>query len=286
MAEEDVASANVLGMGGVAVADVSDNSSITVNPGLMALTRRYDFHGHYKLGPSGGGHWAATAMDGQTSRFLWMGIAYSGDAFRPALQTSELPGWKIPGEEIENKKRYHDFTLAVSVPIVSERLALGINGGLSLFNHDRQGRGITGNADAGLGFRPTQWLSIGVVGENLIPIQSDRSLGAQAGIRVFNDAIGAVEVDGGYRHADSEGIGLGVGAEKNAGMARIRLGYDIDLPTVVQRVSWGLGLVGDGGSFEYGMAIPLGSENAGPSGLVNQLSIHLKAPDTSATAGF
>jgi len=285
VAEEDVEGANILGMGGAAVAHVSDNSAITVNPGLMGLTRRYDFHGHYKLGPSGGSHWAATAMDGQTSKFLWMGLAYSGDVFRPELETSELPGWKIPGQEIENTKRFHEFTLALSVPLVRERVALGVNGAMSLYNHDRQGRGIEGSADVGLGLRPLRWLSIGLVGENLLPLENERTAGGQAGIRVFDETVGAIEVDGGYRHAENDGLGFGLGAEKNAGMSRLRLGYEIDLPEMAQRASWGIGLVGEGGSFEYGMAIPVGG-GEGLAGLVNQLSIHLKAPDTSASSSF
>ena len=82
-----------------------------------------------------------------------------------------------------------------------------------------------------------------------------------------------------------DGYGFGLGAEKNAGMSRLRLGYEIDLPEMAQRASWGIGLVGEGGSFEYGMAIPVGG-GEGLAGLVNQLSIHLKAPDTSASSSF
>ncbi len=281
LAEEDVAGANVLGMGGVSVAAMNDNSAITANPGMMALTSRYDFHGHFKIGPTGGAHWGASAMDGQTSKFLWLGVAYGGDTYSPELQTSELPGWTIPGEEISNKKRFHDLTLGLSVPIISERLAIGLNGGVSIFNHDRQGRGVTGNGDLGVGFLATKWLSVGVVGENLLPIDGDRTLGGSGGVRVFSPTVGAFEIDGGYHHGPSDGITLGVGGEKNAGIARLRLGYDIDLESTAQRVSWGLGLIGEGGSFEYGMALPISPGQLTAAGLVNQLSIHLKAPDTS-----
>jgi len=281
LAEEDVTGANVLGMGGVSAASVSDNAAITVNPGLMALSRRYLFHGHFKFGPAGGAHWAASAMDGQTSKFLWLGIAYSGDIYNPALQTSELPGWTIPGEDIENTKRFHDVTLALAVPLIPERLSLGVNGGLSFHNHDRQGKGNTGNTDVGLGILATDWLSIGLAGENLLPLSGNRTLGALAGVRVFNPEIGAFEIDGGYQHLKSKGVTLGVGGEKNAGIARLRLGYDIDLNTVGQSVSWGFGLVGEGGSFEYGMALPLGAGELAGGGMINQLSIHLHAPDTS-----
>jgi len=285
-AAEDVAGANVLGMAGVSVADVTDNAAITVNPGLMALRRRYDFHGHYAFGPVRGSHWGATAMDGQTSQVLWMGLAYSGDAYRPELETSELPGWKVPDQPIANKKRNHDLTLALGVPVIRDRLSVGINGGVSLFNNDRQGKGLFGNADVGLGVMPTEWLAIGLVGENLLPLTGPRSTGAQAGIRVFKEEIGAFEIDGGYLHGDSDGISLGVGGEKTFGSARARLGYGIDLPTSDQHISWGLGLLGEGGSFEYGMQLPLGPVDGLLSGMVNQLSLHLKAPDTSRTAGF
>jgi hypothetical protein len=285
-AAEDVVGANVLGMAGVSVADVTDNAAITVNPGMMALRKRYDFHGHYTYGPAGGSHWGATAMDGQTSKFLWMGLAYSGDLYRPELQTTELPGWKLPDQDIQNKKRNHDFTLAFGLPLIGERLSLGINGGVSLFNNDRQGKGLFGNADVGLGVLPTTWLAIGLVGENLLPLSGPRSTGAQAGVRLFQEEFGAFEIDGGYLHGDSDGINLGVGAEKNAGMARVRLGYGIDLPTRDQHLSWGLGLLGDGGSFEYGMTVPVGAKDGVLSGLVNQLSLHLKAPDTSLSGGF
>lgn len=280
-AEEDVAGANVLGMGGVAAAHSSDNAAITVNPGMMALTRRYDFHGHFKYGPSKGTHWAGSAVDGQTSKVLWVGVAYAGDAYNPELRPGELPGWTVPGEEILNTKRFHDLTLAVSVPLVPERVALGLNGGVSFYNHERQGQGSTGNGDVGLGILATNWLSIGIAGENLLPLSGDRTLGAIAGVRLFDAEIGAFEIDGGYHHLDSEGLNIGVGGEKNAGLARLRVGYDVDLGLSEQHVSWGLGLVGEGGSFGYAMMLPVGPGEPTAAGLVNQFSITLAAPDVS-----
>lgn len=288
---EEVVGVEASAMGGVAVAASGDNSGITVNPGVIGLEQRYDLGAYFRYGDGGGRHWAVNAVDARTVQGLALGLAYSGDRYEGELFPGELPGWRVPGEEVANQKRTDDFALALALPMASRRVSLGVNGGLSLFDHDRLGRGAQFNMDAGLGVRPVAWLTVGVVARNVLPIDTlgDRPLGAAAGIRLEESSIGAIEVNGGWTDVDptaaralarADAWTLAVGAEKTFGdYVRGRFGYRRDGPIDRRDVTLGLGFDADSGSASVGLAVPLGAGNATLAGVVAQIGITLVIPD-------
>ncbi|MBW1877795.1 MAG: hypothetical protein JRI25_18180, partial [Deltaproteobacteria bacterium] len=177
-AGDEIYGANVEASGRAVAGHPADNASITVNPGLLGLTERYDLHGHVGLGPDGALEWAVSAMDSRTSS-LAFGFAWRRTLAEPELTLDEMPGWRVPGEPIPNRKRTHELTAAFAYPVSGAgemRFSFGINGTLRIHNDDRQGHYLSGNADAGLGVRVDERWSMGLVGYNLLPLNDQPDL--------------------------------------------------------------------------------------------------------------
>lgn len=274
-ASPDVVGADSVGMGSTSVAAFDSNAAITTNPGLLALTDRYDFSAQFGIGP--GLHWAATGMDGRTAEDFSLGFSYSGDRYEPTLSVEELPGWVEPNTDVANMKRSHDLALAGSGSLADDTIAFGVGGHISLYNHDRNGKGTTGNVDAGIGYRPVEALTLGLAGNNLVPIDPlrDRPLRIAAGVRLDGKPA-ALEVDGGWvQEEDGVPVFLDAGAEARPGSARLRAGGRYYGPTGVPSVTGGIGVAGDGGAIEYGIDIPLGPDG-GP--IAHVVGVRFGAP--------
>lgn len=280
-----VQGANTAAMGGVGVAAPQDNAAITLNPGLIGLVERYDFHAHVRFGPTGDLQWAATALDSRTSEKFGAGFAYSGDRFDPPLRQNDLPGWSLPGEELGNRRRENDFTLAFGVPVLDRRLSLGLGALLSQFNHDRDGQGSTADLHAGIGFRPVDWLTLGVGVRNFAPINSvqDRPLSWVAGGRV--EAADKVALEANLWSstdplADSA-ISIAAGVEvAPSDAARFRVGVFRDGPISRTRVTAGFGLVTSrGGGLDYALLIPVAGDDFAWRTFVHQIAFRFSAPE-------
>lgn len=273
----------MLAAGGAAVAASTDNAAATHNPGLLGLHERYDFHGHVLYGPTRGIQWAASVVDGRTSSAFAAGLVYAGDLSHPALSVDELPGWAPPGAEIPNMKRYHDITAALSIPVADRRLSFGVNGTLSIFQHDREGSGTSGNMDVGIGARPVDWLVLGAAGSSLLPQNTlgDRPPTVAGGVRVRDPELGHLEADVTWVSevvADRLPLVLAGGGEVQIRTAFLAAGTRIDGPEERTDLTWGVGLGSPTGSFEYGMAIPLNLGEDTVSNILYQLSIRFAAP--------
>ena len=162
--------ANIAGAGGAAVAHPADNASITVNPGMLGTTKRYDVGGAFAYGPSADLFWGVSVLDSHTNDIIAFAFAYTGTQTNPTFLTDELPGWTPADVAPTNLKSEHGFTIAVNKPLWDRRIGLGISGTLIAFNREHVGSGTTGNMDVGIGFRPLEYLSVGFVGENFLPV--------------------------------------------------------------------------------------------------------------------
>lgn len=289
-AAEDVLGAEALAMGGAAVASPQDNAGITLNPGVIALDRRYDFHGFFRYGSGAGLHWGGNVVDARTTPWLALGLSYSGDRWKGPLFPGETPGWTVPGMAPSNQKRTDDFALALAVPLLDRKLSIGLNGALSLYNHDRLGKGAWFNAGVGVAARPFDWLILGASARNVLPFDGlgDRPLQATGGLRLQDTSIGAVEVNVGWTDIEGrEPWTLAVGAEKTLGsMAHLRAGFRQDGPLDRRDVTFGIGLGGGGGSLSWGIAVPIGPDQPTWAGLINQISITFQAPHPHEPVGF
>lgn len=308
-ASDVVQGANSTAMGSTGAADPYDNAAITLNPGMLGLVERYDFHGHARFGPRGGLQWGATALDGRTSKRFAAGFAYSGDRLTRELRQNELPGWReIPRpdstedetelEALTDRRRQDDFTLSIGVPLFGRRVAIGTGVLFSLFNHDRDGQGNTADLHAGIGLRPFKWLSAGFSVRNFVPIDSpqDRPLSYVGSLRLMardREDVERFAVEANIVSTDdpfaASRLSWGLGAQAASGSLRFRAGVfrdggaaRADLAVGQQRtlLTTGLGLVSKrGGGFDYSLLIPVAGDDLRGNTLIHQISFRFSAPD-------
>jgi len=275
LALPDVVGADSIGMGSTSVAADKSNAAITTNPGLLALNPRYDFSAQVGIGP--GLHWAVSGMDARTAKDFALGVTYSGDRYEPELTVDELPGWSIPGAAIPNMKRSHHIAAGGSYAFADDQVAIGLGGHVSIYNHDRHGKGTTGNLDVGLGITPTDAFTIGLAGNNLLPFDplADRPMRAALGLRL-DGTPAAIEVDGGWIQADEGApVFVDAGGEVRPGPVRLRAGGRYHGPSATPSVTAGLGFEGEGGALEYGLDIPLGD---GSDPIAHVIGVRFGAP--------
>jgi hypothetical protein len=259
LAADPVFGANSTAMGETGVADPTDNVAITLNPGMLALTERYDFAGSFSFGPQEGLHWSTSAMDGRTSDYVAAGVSYAGDHTNPPLSQDDMPGWVAEDENVENVRRTHDFTGAFSVPMAKRRLAVGMGFTVGIYDFDRHGSGWTFDAMAGVGVRATDWLTFGGSYRNFVPGPNaqDRVPDARVGARAEVATQFAVEADLVMTVLDDRlPFGFGAGGELMLGAARIRAGYKLD-EEHVSNIAFGLGWDGDGAGLDFGFLSPV-----------------------------
>ncbi len=277
-AGDAVLGANTLAAGSAVAADGYDNAGITVNPGLIALHQRYDFHAHLGYGAARGLGWGASVVDARTSEVVALGFAYAGDKFSPELTDDEAPGWVPVGATVTNVKRNHDFTLALAGQLFERKLSLGLAGNLGTFNHDRGGSGVQGDMDAGVGIVPHELVTIGLSAQNVLPLEGStgRDMRFLGGVRLENDTAGGIEFDGGYApEARDNPLLLSAGGEAMLASGRLRAGWRLD--DAVNHLTAGLGVQTAGGAFEYAFEMPLVA-GVGLGSTLHTLGIRFGAP--------
>ena len=284
-AADVVSGANLFAMGGVGAAASRDNASITLNPGLLALHPRYDFMGVFQYGPDPGANtpadlaWGITAMDARTSDVVALGLSYSGNHFEPLLQEDEFPGWTVPGADIPNEKRFHDFAGALSFAALERKLGFGLGVNVGLFDHDRQGDGVTFDLHLGAGARPLEWLSLGAAVRDMVPGDAeDRKLQVVGGARVEAEELFAFEANADWRDdfALDLPVTLSSGLEARAGEARVRIGWRREAADGVHAITSGLGWEQEGAAIEYGFRLPL--DHPRLAATVHSFSLRFGAP--------
>lgn len=282
--------AEALAMGGAAAASPGDNSALTLNPAVIGLAERYDLHATFRYGPSAGIHWGGSLVDSRTSQHLAAGLSYTGTRFEGPLVPGEQAGWTLPGVPVANRKRMHDVTFALAVPLLERRLSVGVNGNVSRYDHDRFGEGTWFNTDVGLAARPVDWLVISAAGRNLLPLDhfGDRPLAVLGAVRVEDADIGALELDVEWVDLEADRrIGWAAGAAKTLGKSAVlRAGFRDDVLRERRDVTFGFGLKGGGASISWGAAVPLGMGTDTLRGMVNQVGITFDMPDPHRLDGF
>jgi len=258
--DDDFHSARQDGMGRIGVADPWDNSGILVNPATLALTDRYDAAGAFAYGPTNEFRWGVSLADARTNDRVAFGFSYSGTISNPPFLPEEIPAWGLVGEDPTNGKQYHDLSVGVAIHAFERKLTFGINGGLWIRNTERLGKGTTGNMDFGMAARPVEWLSIGVVGRNVLPVkeQVDRPAALLSGIRVGVEEYLVAEFDLNYRfeYAQQNPLDIHYGLQAGIKVVRLRVGHDWNGDINRHTVSWGIGAENKAGSFDYAMRIP------------------------------
>jgi hypothetical protein len=267
-------------MGGASAAHPSDNSAITVNPGVIALESRYDIGALFGYGPTQDIGWGMSVSDSQTNEWIGFGASYYGSVFDPPFRNDELPGWSPVGIDPINMKRTHTVGVGVGSALWDRRIGLGLSGYLTGYNNKYVGNGMTGNMDVGLGVRPAPWVSLGVVGRNVLPVpdQSDTPTSVRTGLRIQTPPWFAIAADLDWQTEEVAGVAysVGTGIEGGVSQARARVGYRFDGVFQQHAATWGLGAESDAGAIEYAMVIPVGPDQ-GAADIVHMISIRVYA---------
>lgn len=278
-AADRVEGSETLGIGSAAVANPWSNSAVSANPAMLGVNRRYHFGFAGSYGERGL-HWNVTAADSKTTRFLGFGVTYSGDRFNPPLTVDELPGWNVPDQILTNNKRNHDLGLGFAIPMLNHRLALGIGGSLSFFDHERQGKGNTGNLGGGLAIRANDNVFIGLTARNVLPIPAsriDRPMEFLGGLHLTDPRIGSLSLEGGVRPDQDALLVLAAGGEAQVSEgAVLRGGWRLEEAS--HALTFGAGAGTSEASFDLGFALPTTSLLK-PADWTVQLSLRVQGPD-------
>jgi hypothetical protein len=244
-------------MGSVGAADPVSNDMVTLNPGLLELQQRYDVAGEAGIG-RGGWELGASAVDSREATVA-MGISYRRVVTDPPLTSAQLPGWVADGETYPNVHRSHRIGLALAAPAADHRLSFGLGGNLDLSHDDREPWLADGDLHAGMGWAPEEWLVVGVVADNLLPVpkHDETPFTAGVGIRALDEDVGAFEIDVHERIEGGPSTVLAVGGDKTLEKVALRAGWRWDQAAGLHSLTLGTGIRTTAGSVDFAFAFPL-----------------------------
>ncbi len=256
----DYFGANTEAMGRAAVANWDDNSAISINPGALGLAERYTLMAQLQVGPGLDLAFGASAVDSKTTPQVALGVGYRGTIADPPLTADDMPGWFAPGDPIANRKRSHEVSLALAVPVLDRKLSFGLGGAVIARNDDRGGQVITGTLDAGFAWRIDERWSVGLAGRNLIPtLAKVPPAGVTAGLYFREEHVGAWALDIDWQATGDPRFPLSfrAGGEVRTSAVRTRLGYRFEGADLMSWIVPGLGVENDVGGIEYALSIPV-----------------------------
>lgn len=241
-AEEGLSTMRSAGMGDNNVATATSNGAIFNNPAGLAGASLYSLEAGY-----GGDFRSRThslvlsVADSKTNEAIAGGFAYT---FSFAQDGSE---------PFEERKRDHDIRVAGALPIVPQRLSIGVSGRYLNYKHgeDAQRRDPNGfTMDAGLMAKLTEQVFFGFVAKDLIYIRDATGrrklragLGAFFGPVQFNAQWG-VGID--RKQEETAQHRFGGGAEVNLDGLMLRVGFQHHFWNNDNVLSVGAGFRSDG----------------------------------------
>lgn len=161
--------ASVLGMGGAARAVPREISNVELNPGAMVIGDRYAVEVSWGMrGDLDAAVGRMAVIDSHTSKTLVAGT--SVDVGWRVADVQD-PGWVVVGAGTDPaRERVRDFVFALAVPLQPERVGLGASVKTVRRNLPGEDASRQWTTDAGLIFRPLEILSVGLTGNNLVPV--------------------------------------------------------------------------------------------------------------------
>lgn len=223
MAQEFTQGVRPSGMGMAYTGVAAGTSGLYFNPGGIASSMMYQVEGAYEFTPTGS-VLNATIIDSKTNPDVAAGVGYSYFFGREGAE--DLTG--------------HDIRLGIALPVLPQRISVGVGGRYILVNEDTPDgseslmKGFT--LDAGALFRASDMVEIGVAGRNLLnicaknkPCSTVAPTTIAGGLSFSDQETYVLAADGGIDlNSDPDGVNpfFQVGAEYFAGEAvPLRLGY-------------------------------------------------------------
>jgi hypothetical protein len=217
------------GMGDAFTAVAAGVGTLYHNPAGVARAVMYALEGGFEYTP-GGSLLSAAIVDSRTNPAIAAGVGYSYFSGRGALSHFS----------------HHDIRASIAVPVVPERVSVGVGGRYLILNDSRievdpddegaNQRLIQGfTLDIGALFRIADILHLGFAGQNLIDPCGEEPICRgfaptliTGGIALGNQTMYVLSVDAGVdlTSTDDPTFHLGVGAEYLVGsVAPLRIGY-------------------------------------------------------------
>lgn len=250
-------SPQALAVGGASRATGGDLTNIQAAPAVLALNAVYDVHIAGLAAPSGVLAAQASAVDSRTGPFaLGLTYRYAHDSDL-ALDTSELPGWRAPEEDLVNPSAAHIVAAGGAITNEKRTLALGVGGEYWWRLADVGGAGSGWRVVADVAARPHPVVTVSAGGS--LPFLVD---GAR-------HARGMTWLDGGLRlqphpaigfvgdvvvPTDWQGVSFGVGMEARlAEHLPVRGGWYRSYDADMDAFTGGLSIEGDPASLDYAL---------------------------------
>jgi hypothetical protein len=260
---EDNIGAQHEGAGGVAIADPRTNAAITLNPGALGLTDRFDVEFLVNAGGGRNFRWGLSAVDARTNEFISFGLVYNGGLTSVDFLPAELPAWAEVGEDLRNAKQKHELTAALATNLFDRRLGIGLNGTLQIHNTRFGGNRTLGNLDVGIAARPIDYLTLAFAARDLVTVEDtfDQPLTLSYAVRGGVEELITASFEGDVRmeHVVNSGLDFRFGVDGTIRkLVKVRGGWDYNGDSTIHGFSWGVGLFSaDNGTLNYAMRIPV-----------------------------
>ena len=305
MAQDVVSFGDVEAMGRAGSANGTDNTAITMNPATIGLVKRYEIQTNLSVTKGPGIGMAVGVTDSKTSA-VSLGLVYQRLRYDGGQDSREWPGWVESDGEFAKRKRYDNVTLAIAYPLLDNRLSFGLNGTLAKFNHDIQGKGLTGNMDFGVAASPTEYWSLGVVGHNVLPVSGcgdtqkqnatclpDFDTGILIGTYLGTPEFGGFALDVDVHLTgpdDSPPVSIRTGFQKTISTFVVETGYRWEGPTNNHWLTMGFGITKRNTGMVYSLGIPLDPKPWDPLLMTHMISFRVvgigSGPDSERPPGF
>lgn len=242
-------------MGGARVALATDNDAITLNPAGIAAGRMYSVEVGYADDLRDSERLlSASVVDSQTSE-LAAGFGYHNFKRRPE--------WAAAGKQRLRGQRF-DLALAGAT---AQQLAFGVSGRYVIVQRqDEAGNNADKfklfTADAGLVYRPSPHVAVGVSGTNLVPSKRPELRPEVAGGVGFQIVGAEVEFDLRYAARTeklSYALGLSYAAQR---MVAVRLGIRYEDATGAWIGGAGIGFMSEVATLDIGSQLRLNPEGS------------------------
>lgn len=271
-ADTTAGGAEVRAVGGVSRANVRSGAAVLTAPAVLPLVPRYQIQASGLVGPDALLGVRAYALDSNTGPVA-LGLAYHYDHAVPQTSESDLPGWVLPDDTLENELGRTVFGGGLATSFADRRVGLGVtlawNQRATRFTELE--RWMQGGVSLAGRVGPEDMLVLAVAADNLfVPSKEVDPLTFGGGLAYRPvpafALLGQLDVETGAFDGPAQ-VGFGGGVEVDAAqVVAIRGGFQRDVDRDSDLLTAGLGGHGEQAALDYAAEIVVGHGGEPPAG--------------------